>query len=194
LICKQKFARRAGVQDFQDPLVFVLARLENLQATVEFAETVGEGNGHPFLDGIWVGLVCVRTCFRNPVGSIDAPRVGLPRGRVMRQPSGVTNTCMTRGKAVVGNGNIHKLIHIFQYQHVPVQHSDSLELVQTINTDFRPSLIEARFRHRVGRGRIKPRDQKSRDGSLSKDLQSALTQRLRFRIWPKLPESVRPCR
>jgi hypothetical protein len=103
----------------------------------------------------------------------------------MRQPPGVTNACMTRSQTVVGDGNIHKLIHVLQDQHVAVQHGDPLELVQPINMDFGPGLIESRFRHRVRRCRIKPRDVKSGNRALSKDLQRTLTQRLRFRIFPK---------
>lgn len=110
----------------------------------------------------------------------------------MRKPPGVTNARMTRGHSVVGNGDIHKFIHVLQDQHVPVQHGDSLELVQPINMDFRPSLVESRFRHRIRGGRHKPRDQKSRNRPLSKDLQSTLTQRLRFRICSEL-ERARPC-
>jgi hypothetical protein len=54
LICKEEFARGAGVQDFKDPLIFLSAGLENLKATVELTETVGERSRHGFLDGIWV--------------------------------------------------------------------------------------------------------------------------------------------
>ena len=100
----------------------------------------------------------------------------------MRKLSWVTNAGMTCCKTIIWDCSVHEFIHILQNQHISIQQSNSFELVKPINMDLGPCLIEPRFPHGVGSSGVKSRDQQCRNRPLCKDIQSSLTQGLRFRL------------
>ena len=97
LVGKFKLVGLTGVENVEDPFIFGLGGLEDLQTAIEFGKPMGKQRWHSRFFGDRICLVRIRTCFRDPLLNCEK------RGCTMSLGNGTNDGDCTRKRGMQPN-------------------------------------------------------------------------------------------